>query len=160
MIIKFLIFYYYLLLSIQLISRSMPLQKITCIYLLSSCDKLSFPLLDLQIPQLPMSSYVSQIIKELCLSSSCSFEFCHLSSIEKAISSQNMTNAIAFLSMILFRCVLFSPISQLISILKPRHSPSLGLRMREQAFRCGGDLQIYLISNHGQPNRSDPPDQV
>ena len=64
---------------------------------------------------LPISSSVSQIIKELHCSSSSSysFNFRHLSFngiMKEAVSSQNMTDPIIFLRRILFRSVLFSPI--------------------------------------------------
>ena len=58
-----------------------------------------------------ISSYVSQIIKELCSFSTYSFHFHHLSFngiTQEAISPQNMIIQLAFLCRILFRSVLFS----------------------------------------------------
>ena len=86
------------------INRSMDLWKITFISSLCSTDKLSFPSFSIFIflLQLPISSPVSQIIKELCSSSSSSsysFYFHHLSFngiMKEAISSQNMTDPIGF----------------------------------------------------------------
>ena len=90
-----------------LISRSMNLQKITCLSPLCSTDKMSFPTFSIFnfLLQSPVTFYVSLIIKELCSSSSCSFHFCRLTFIgimKKSISSQNMTNQIG--------SVLFSPV--------------------------------------------------
>ena len=79
-----------------LISRSMDLWNKNCISSLCLIDKLSFPSFFIFsfLFKLPISSCVSQIIKELCSSSSYSFHFCHLSFnaiVKKVISSQNMT---------------------------------------------------------------------
>ena len=65
------------LLSMLLNSRSMDLWKI-CISSLCSIDKLSFPSFSI-FSFLPISSSVSQIVKELCSSSSYSFHLHHLS---------------------------------------------------------------------------------
>ena len=88
----------FVLLSMLFISRSLDLRMI-CISSLCFIDKLSFPsfLVFSFLLQLPVSSPVSQIIKELCSSSSYSFHSCHLSFngiMKEAISSQNMTNSI------------------------------------------------------------------
>ena len=67
-------------------------------------------LFDLQLA--PLASSVSQIMKELCFSSSYSFHFRHLSFngiMKKAISSQNITNPIDFSPQDIFRSNRFSP---------------------------------------------------
>ena len=89
-----------LLLSMLLISRSMELWN-TCFSSMYSIDKTSFPsiLIFRFLLQLPISSSVFQIIKELCSSSSYSFHFRHLSFIgimKEAISSQNMTYPVGY----------------------------------------------------------------
>ena len=63
------------LLRMMLISRSMDLWKISCIFFLYSIDKLSFSsiLVFSFLFQLPIFSSDSQIFKELCSSSSYSF---------------------------------------------------------------------------------------
>ena len=60
-----------------LIGMSMDLWKITCIYSISSIDKLQYPCFSTLsfLLYLPISSHVSQIINELCSSSSYSFHF-------------------------------------------------------------------------------------
>ena len=90
------------LLTILFISRSLDLRKITCISSLRSCDKrllMPFSIFSYLL-QLPISSFVSQIIKEFCYSSYSShhsFHFRHLSFnsiMKKTIYSQKMTNPI------------------------------------------------------------------
>ena len=81
-----------------LISRSMDVRKIICIFCLCFIDKLvtSFSFFSFLL-QLPISSSVSQIMKELCSSSS--YSFCHLffnGIMKKTNSSQNMPNPISF----------------------------------------------------------------
>ena len=88
------------LLHMLLISRSIDLWK-TCISFLSWIDKLLFPSFSIFsfLLQLQVSSSVSQIIKELCSSSSYSLHYHHLSFnciMTEAISSENMTNSIVF----------------------------------------------------------------
>ena len=83
-----------------LIYRSMYSWKIhiSSLYLI---DKLSFPSFSIFsfLLYLPISSSISQIIKELCSFSSYSFRLRHLSFsgiMKETISSQNMTNSIGF----------------------------------------------------------------
>ena len=77
-------------------------------------DTLSFPSISIFsfLLQLPISSSVSQIIKELCSSSPYSFHFSHLSFngiMQEAISSQNMTNPIGVSTQdIIQKCPLLS----------------------------------------------------
>ena len=99
-----------------LICRSMdlPLWK-TSIYSLCSIDNPSFPIISISslLLQLPISSSISQIVKEQCSSfSSYSFDFCHLSFsgiMKEATSSQNMTNPIGIsMQDIIQKCLLLS----------------------------------------------------
>ena len=98
-IIKIINILFLLLLRMLLISTLMELWKI-CISSLCSIGKLLFPSFSIFyfFLQLQICSSVSQIIKELCSSSSYSFHIRHLSFdiMKKAIPSQNMTNPIRF----------------------------------------------------------------
>ena len=101
-----------LIISMLLIRKSMDLWKLF-ISSLCTIDKLSFPSVSIFnfLLWLPISSSVSQIIKELCSSSSYSFYFRHLlfnGIMKEAISSQNMNNQLAFLRGIIFKCPLLS----------------------------------------------------
>ena len=96
-----------------LINRSMDIWK-TSISSLLSIDKLLFPSFSIFsfLLQLSISYFISQIIMELCSSSSYSFHFRHLSFngiMKEAISSQNMTNPIDFSTYnIIQKCPLLS----------------------------------------------------
>ena len=97
-----------------LINGSMDLEKI-CISSLCQIYNLSFPSISIFsfLLQLPISSSVPQIIKELYSSSTSSYHFRHLSFngiVKEAISSQNEINPIDLSSQDIFRSVLFSPI--------------------------------------------------
>ena len=100
-----------LLITLLFISRSMDLWKI-CISSLCSIDKLSFPSISIfsSLFKFSISSSVSQIIKELCSSSSYSFQFHYLAFngiTKEAISSQNTSFIVRFFNNNLLQYIFF-----------------------------------------------------